>query len=113
MVLGPLMMLMGVANLTLFYKMALVVEVREDGLHYSFFPFIRRTIAFENIAHCEARSYNPLKEYGGWGVRYGRSGKAYNVSGQRGVQLELATGERLLLGSQRPEELAAAIRVRM
>jgi hypothetical protein len=113
MVLGPIMMLMGVATLYLFHKMALVVEVREDGLHCSFVPFMRRTIAFGNIKRCEVRSYNPLKEYGGWGVRFGRSGKAYNVSGNRGVQLELSSGERLLLGSQRPEELAAAMEARI
>ena len=31
------------------------------------------------------------------------------MSGNRGVQLRLANGEELLIGSQRPEELAAAI----
>ena len=36
-------------------------------------------------------------------------GKAYNVSGNRGVQLKLSTGNGLLIGSQRPEELAQAI----
>jgi hypothetical protein len=34
---------------------------------------------------------------------------AYNVSGNRGVQLEFSNGKRLLIGSQRPEDLAAAI----
>jgi hypothetical protein len=34
---------------------------------------------------------------------------AYNVSGNRGVQLELVSGKRILIGSQQAEELAAAI----
>jgi hypothetical protein len=34
---------------------------------------------------------------------------AYNVSGKEGVQLELANGKRILIGSQRAEELARAI----
>jgi len=36
-------------------------------------------------------------------------GKAYNVSGNRGVQLELLNGGRILIGSQKPEELVKAI----
>ena len=35
---------------------------------------------------------------------------AYNVSGDRGVQLELVNGTRLLIGSQRSEELVKTIR---
>jgi hypothetical protein len=34
---------------------------------------------------------------------------AYNVSGDRGVQIELLNGKRLLIGSQRAEELWQAI----
>jgi hypothetical protein len=59
----------------------------------------------------EARTYRPILEYGGWGIRYSPFGQgcAYNVSGNRGVQLELADGQRILIGSQRAEELARAI----
>jgi len=36
-------------------------------------------------------------------------GKAYNVSGNRGVQLEFTDGKCLLIGSQKPEQLDSAI----
>ena len=48
-----------------------------------------------------------------WRVRYGRAGKAYNVSGNRGVVLAFDHGRTLLLGSQRADELAAAIHPRL
>lgn len=96
----------------LLYRMELTVETRDDGLYIRFFPFVRRTIAYGDIRRAEAVRYKPLPEYGGWGLRYGASGKAYNVSGDRGVQLEMASGERLLLGSQREVELADAINAR-
>jgi hypothetical protein len=54
-----------------------------------------------------------MREYGGWGVKYGWAGKAYNISGNRGVQLKLSNGKGLLIGSQRPEELAQAIQAGM
>jgi len=94
-----------------FYKMNLTTEVRDDGIYYRFFPFHPsfRKIAVEDIISYEIRRYSPIKEYGGWGIRYGRKGRAYNVSGNRGVQLEFSNGGRLLFGSQKPDEFAKAI----
>lgn len=87
-------------------------EVREDGLHVRFLPFHRkpRHWPFDEIVLAEPRVYAPIREYGGWGIRYGRDGMAYNAHGNRGVQLVLRSGKRLLIGSQHPELLAQAIR---
>jgi len=97
----------------LFRAVKLVTEVRDDGLYVQFFPLRVRRIAFADIEQCEARTYRPLWEYGGWGIRWGFHGKAYNVSGNRGVQLTLTGGKRLLIGSQQADELADAVRARM
>lgn len=85
-------------------------EVRDDGLYVRFRPLTRRQrIGWQEIVRAEARRYRPLREYGGWGIRWSPRGKAWNVHGDRGVQLELADGRRLLIGSQKADELAAAI----
>jgi len=103
----------GVALPVLFYGMNLTTEVREDGLSYRLFPFHRsfQRIGSSDIRHGQSVSYRPLRDYGGWGIRYGADGKAYNVSGNRGVRLELRDGRRILIGSQRPEDLAAAVQI--
>jgi len=109
-IVGSLAILSSVGLIWLFLAMTLVTEVRHDGLHIRFFPLTQTTIAFQDIRQCEARTYHPIREYGGWGIRMTiRRGKAYNVSGNCGVQLELSNGKRLLIGSQRSDELAAAI----
>jgi hypothetical protein len=108
-IVGPLMILMGIGISWLFLILKLLVEVREDGVHIHFVPLAHQTVPFGDIVSCEVRMYRPLREYGGWGLKYGRAGKAYNVSGNRGVQLKLSSGKGLLIGSQRPEELAQAI----
>ena len=94
-----------------FYKMNLTTEVRSEGIYYRYFPFHLsfHKIGLEDIVEYQVRTYRALKDYGGWGIRYGQKGKAYNVSGNLGVQLELANGEYLLIGSQNPEELAEAL----
>lgn len=95
----------------LFYHIRLTTEVRSNGLYYRFFPLhcSVQKILLDDLKSYEVRTYSPLKEYGGWGIRYGAKGKAYNVKGNRGVQFKLTNGELILMGSQRPEELAGAL----
>jgi len=104
---GVMMLL--VAALLLGMKLRVTVDDRQ--LHVRFSPFVDRAIFLDDIRSWEARTYRPIVEYGGWGIRWGMFGKgqAYNARGNRGVQLELADGARLLIGSQRAEELADAI----
>jgi hypothetical protein len=53
------------------------------------------------------RSYNPLREFGGWGYRSwgGKKGNAWNISGNQGLQLQFKSGKELLIGTQQPEAL--------
>lgn len=95
--------------LVLFWWMQLTVEVRADGVYVNFRPLKQRIIRYDEIAQVEAMRYRPILQYGGWGIRRGRKGWAYNVSGSRGVRLDLVNGTHLLIGSQRATELAAAI----
>lgn len=89
---------------------ALYTEVRPDALYVRLVPLTRwHRFTWNEIASAEVRRYRPLMEYGGWGVRWGPAGKAYNVHGHESVQLVLADGRRLLVGSQHAEALAAAI----
>jgi len=102
----------GVLLLILLLKGRLITEVRSDGVFVRYMPFHRkfRHYAPSQIASAEARDYSPIRDYGGWGLRYSRQGLAYNVSGSRGVQLEFTNGRRLMIGSRHADTLASAIR---
>ena len=102
-VLGGVMLLLVLARLE--------TEVRGDGLYVRYFPFHRSALAIslQDVKRIEARTYRPLLEYGGWGIRWTWKGKAYNAHGNRGVRIDYATGRHLLIGSQCPDELAGAI----
>jgi hypothetical protein len=104
-----LKMLLPVALVAVLLFLELHVTVGEGGVQIRMLPFANRTIAPAQIARWEARTYRPIREYGGWGVRFGPRGRAYNVSGTRGVELTLDNGKRVLIGSQHSEDLAAAI----
>ena len=92
----------------------LTTEVSASGLRVRFPPFVDREIRFADIKGVQARTYRPLREYGGWGIRWaGRGRMAYNVSGNRGVDVELVDGSTVMVGSQRADELAEALRAHL
>ena len=105
------MIIIPIAVAVLFSVVKLETEVRSDGLYVRFFPIHIHFKKFtaEDLSEYYARTYRPILEYGGWGIRFGKGGRAYNISGNKGAQLVLKSGKRLLIGSQRPDELAEAI----
>lgn len=95
------------------YITGLDTEVSEEGLRIRFLPFHRnwRVYPFSYMQKAEAVTYSPLMDYGGWGIRRGRKGKAYNVSGNKGVLLTLRDFKKVLIGSNNHEMLFSAINV--
>lgn len=104
--------IISVAMLPSLLGFLLRLETRvEDGvLSVRLTPFRPRRIALSDVVRAEVRTYHPIREYGGWGIRWGRGGMAYNARGNQGVQLELKDGRCVLIGSQEPERLLAAVR---
>ncbi|NEU56403.1 hypothetical protein [Halorussus sp. MSC15.2] len=84
--------------------------VREDGIYVEFAPFHRsfRRIPFSDLADVQETGYGPLR-YGGWGIRWSPSGVAYTASGRSGVRFERTDGKSTFVGSDRPDELVAAV----
>jgi hypothetical protein len=107
-------LLVGLGLPFFFSRVSLVVEVFSDAVRIHYRPFTGRTVAIDEIERVEARTYNALKEYGGWGIKgWSKAKMAYNVSGNRGVELTLTGGRSVMLGSQRADELAGAIESRL
>jgi hypothetical protein len=111
------------------FILKLVIRLDSSHLHLRIYPlrlpvpFLPpriRDVPLSEISHWEVRTYKPLldREYWGphlWGLGSAFGGDRYlylmkpgPFSG-RGVQLRLRSGERLLLGSEHPEELTSAI----
>ena len=97
------------------YRTGLHVQLSNEVIHLRFWPFHfkPKTFYFSDIDKAEPVTYSPLKDYGGWGIRYGAKGKAYNVSGNQGVVITLETGQSILISSQRHEELSSLITDRL
>ncbi|HVO76303.1 MAG TPA: hypothetical protein VMT35_19945 [Ignavibacteriaceae bacterium] len=97
---------------SLFVMAKLITVIDQNGIEYRFFPFHLNAhrINWEVVERYEVVKYNPVLEYGGWGIRYGFKGKAYNVSGNKGLRLFLKNGRNIILGTQRDIELTEFLR---
>jgi hypothetical protein len=75
--------------LILLYKMELHTKIDINGINTSFrpFPFFKRHYNWSEIDKIYVRKYSALTEYGGWGIRGFTEAKAYNVSGNYGIQI--------------------------
>ena len=91
----------------LFVSLKLITRVTNQGISVQFKPLHRKLVMFpfSDISQYSVRTYRPILEYGGWGIKRGSGGLAYNVSGNKGLQLVLKDGKRILIGTQKPEHL--------
>jgi len=95
----------------LIFLFKLSTRIDEKGIHYKFFPFHLKfkTVVWNDIENAYIRTYDAISEYGGWGIRggalwYKAKGKAINISGNIGIQLELKDGKKLLIGTNKKEQ---------
>lgn len=65
--------------------------------------------SLSEIAAIRVRSFSPLAEFGGYGIRVAGGVTAYFLGGRRGVQLDLRERRSALIGSGHPERLATVI----
>jgi hypothetical protein len=69
----------------------------------------KRRISLDQVRTARTVEYDPIRDFGGYGVRSGLRGQAYIARGNRGVELEVQDGRKVLIGSQDPARLARQI----
>jgi hypothetical protein len=89
----------------------LVTEIRDGEMLFALRGFWRaRRIPISTITSVDVVHFDPVRDYGGYGIRVTKKGKAYIAGGEEGIRLMLKDGSEVVVGSRRAEELAAALR---
>lgn len=101
---------------TIIFIFKLTTKIDETGIYYQFFPFhfSSKKIAWSELNSAKVKIYDPIGDFGGWGFRTGflfnkSKGKAMNVSGDIGIQLEFKNGKKLLIGTQKENEAKSVL----
>jgi hypothetical protein len=105
-----LSLIVPVLVVVLFRLLRMETRIMQDCIQFRFFPFHWkfRNLPKKLLSNVYVKKYRPLMDYGGWGIRWNLFGKgrAYNVSGNEGIQIEFKDGRKLLIGTQEPDAIA-------
>ena len=108
-----LLTLLLLSLVTVLHFSCLQLRLEQDSLAVRFTPFFWRwrQHQWHEIQSCEVVTYSPFAEYGGWGIKYSFKGNGlvYNTAGNVGLQLNFKEGEPVLIGTQKGEEIKAAL----
>ncbi|MGP4079579.1 DUF6141 family protein [Pseudalkalibacillus sp. R45] len=108
-----LWVLFGIAFPIFFLTITLTTEINESGIFVRFRPFHlkKRKFMFSEMKSINVETYNPLREFFGFGLRFSLNGTtAYNVKGSKGIRIEMMDGRKYLIGTQKAEEVEKLIR---
>ena len=91
----------------LFLIMKLKTSIDKNGINMHFFPFIKKSVDWQQIKNVKVVNYGFV---GGWGIRlWTKYGTVYNMKGNKGLTIELLNGKNFLIGTQKPKELTAML----
>lgn len=90
-----------------FWNAALITRIDKEGIYVKFAWFHRKYkfYSWDNIVSYDIKTYSPLTDYGGWGIRKG----AYNVSGDVGMLIHFKDGKKLMIGTNDPDGMKKAL----
>lgn len=107
-----LLLLAGTIPMAVILYKQLETRIDSEGIRVKFSPlgFSEKFFSWKEIEDCYVRKYSPVAEYGGWGIRSLGKKKAYNVSGNLGIQIVTRDKKRFLIGTRKPDAARAVIK---
>ncbi|MEK9612959.1 MAG: hypothetical protein VW080_03435 [Flavobacteriaceae bacterium] len=94
----------------LLLSIKLQTVITNQEIRVRFFPFVKKNISWTNIKKAKVVHY----DFVGYGIRLGSSyGTVYNIKGAIGLALQLRNGKKLLIGTQKEEELTQLLSQRI
>jgi hypothetical protein len=105
-------MAIGAAMTFLCVRMRLDVRVDDEQLRIDMPPLAHRTVPLDEILDFHVTSARRLMEPQ-MGYSVGRQQRSYRMGSRSALDITLRDGSRVVLGTRRPEDLAAAIRARL
>jgi hypothetical protein len=89
--------------IVLFAVLRLESKISQTEVSIKYFPLFKRVFQWDQIQSVELIEYGFV---GGWGIRLTKKyGVVYNTQGSKGLFLKLKNGKKLIIGTQKEEEM--------
>jgi len=96
--------------LFLFWYMKLETVIDQKEIRIKFTPFVKKAFKWEDVKSATVLNY----KFVGYGIRlFTTYGTVYNTKGNTGLAIELKNGKKILIGTQKGDELAQMIKNRL
>jgi uncharacterized membrane protein len=93
-----------------FCILQLRTEIDSEEIRARLYPFFQHTFFWDEVKKAEIIQY----KFVGYGLRFSRRyGTVLNISGNKGLALELHNGSKFLIGTQDPDALQALVDAKM
>jgi len=93
---------------------SLKTRITKKWIYIKYFPFhwVYKSYKRDNINKIEVIKYDPIREFGGWGIRTGffRKRMVYNISGKQGILLEFENGKKIIIGTRKAKEISKILK---
>jgi len=93
----------------------LTITADAEWVHVSLGGVLKRDVLLSDVKEISQRTYRPIREFGGWGWRFGlkKRAVAYTMLGTSAVVLTLRDGSEVYLGVEDEQALMDAVRPRL
>ena len=96
--------------LFLFWYMKLETVIDQKEIRIKFTPLVKKAFKWEDVKSATVLNY----KFVGYGIRlFTTYGTVYNTKGNTGLAIELKNGKKILIGTQKGDELAQMIKNRL
>jgi hypothetical protein len=102
--------IVGLPIIALYGGQRTVINRRELSVRWGLFGLRVLRLSVNNMSEAVLHEFAPLRDFGGYGIRFNREMKAYYLRGNRGVKITMSNGMKYLVGSDRPQHLADVVR---
>lgn len=89
------------------FNLKLETRIDQNGISFKYFPFVRswRKYPKKSIKTISVINYNPITNYGGWGLKGNSTTKAYSILGDRGLLFDVGEEKNIMIGTMKAKEL--------
>ncbi|UZD24685.1 hypothetical protein PBT90_14995 [Algoriphagus halophytocola] len=96
-------------TLSLIFNIKLETRIDNQGISFRYMPFIRkwRKYSRAQVKRWEVSEYQPIMDYGGWGLKGNKTTKAYTVLGTEGLLLDVGEKKKIRIGTMKAKEMQA------
>ncbi|SFT99803.1 hypothetical protein SAMN04489724_3283 [Algoriphagus locisalis] len=95
--------------LILLFNIKLETRIDDQGISIRYLPFIRKWKNYPKtqIKSWEVSYYQPVLDYGGWGIKGNKTTRSYSVLGSEGLLLDVGEKKKIRIGTMKAKELQA------